>query len=50
MAEIFSDIPEALENTQEIVDKVEIYDIDSGPIMPKFPIPEEFGTEESYRD
>ena len=50
MAEIFSDIPEALENTQEIVDKVEIYDIDSGPIMPKFPIPEEFGTEESYRE
>ena len=49
MAEIFSDIPEALENTQEIVDKVEIYDIDSGPLMPKFPIPEEFGTEEGYR-
>ena len=49
MEAIFSDIPEALENTQEIVDKVEIYDIDSGPLMPKFPIPEEFGTEESYR-
>ncbi|MCQ2347267.1 MAG: DNA polymerase III subunit alpha [Paludibacteraceae bacterium] len=48
MAAIFSDIPEALENTQEIVDKVEIYDIDSDPIMPKFPIPEEFGTEETY--
>ncbi|MCQ2345606.1 MAG: DNA polymerase III subunit alpha [Paludibacteraceae bacterium] len=48
MAEIFSDIPEALENTQEIVDKVEVYDIDSDPIMPKFPIPEDFGTEESY--
>ena len=49
MEAIFSDIPEALENTQEIVDKVEVYDIDSGPLMPKFPIPEEFGTEESYR-
>ena len=49
MANIFSDIPEALENTLEIMDKVEIYDIDSGPLMPKFPIPEEFGTEESYR-
>ena len=49
MTEIFSDIPEALANTQEIVDKVEIYDIDSGPIMPKFPIPEEFGTEDNYR-
>ena len=50
MAAIFSDIPEALENTQEIVDKIEVYDIDSGPLMPKFPIPEEFGTEESYRE
>ncbi len=49
MEAIFSDIPEALENTQEIVEKVEVYDIDSGPLMPKFPIPEEFGTEESYR-
>ncbi len=49
MAQIFSDLPEALANTQEIVDKVEVYDIDSAPIMPLFPIPEEFGTEEEYR-
>ena len=49
MAAIFSDLPEALENTQEIVDKVELYDIDSAPIMPLFPIPEDFGTEEEYR-
>lgn len=48
MAAIFQDLPEALANTQEIADKVEIYDIDSGPIMPKFPIPESFGTEEQY--
>ena len=50
MAEIFSDIPEALENTQEIVDKIEIYDIDHGPIMPKFDIPADFGKEEDYPD
>ena len=49
MGRIFSDHPEALENTQEIVDKVETYSIDSDPIMPKFPIPEDFGTEEEYR-
>ena len=48
MGAIFSDLPEALENTQEIVDKVETYSIDSDPIMPVFPIPEEFGTEEVY--
>ena len=49
MLAIFSDLPEALENTMEIAEKVEVYDIDSGPIMPKFPIPEVFGTEEEYR-
>ena len=46
---IFSDVPEALRNTVEIADKVEFYSIDSGPIMPTFAIPEDFGTEESYR-
>lgn len=50
MAEIFKDLPEAIENTQEIVDKVESYSIESGPIMPKFDIPESFGTEERYRE
>ena len=50
MGRIFSDVPFALENTQEIVDKVENYSIDSDPIMPVFPIPEEFGTEEEYRE
>lgn len=49
MNEIFADIPEALSNTLEILDKVEIYSIDHGPIMPFFPIPEEFGTEEQWR-
>ena len=50
MAAIFSDIPEALENTQEIVNKVELYDIDHSPIMPKFDIPASFGKEEDYPD
>ena len=49
MAAIFADIPEALENTREIVDKVEEFSIDSDPIMPVFPIPAEFGSEEEYR-
>lgn len=49
MAAIFSDLPEAIANTQEVVDKVENYSIDSDPIMPVFPIPAEFGTEEEYR-
>ena len=50
MYEIFQDIPEALENTQEIVGKVEIYDIDHKPYMPKFDIPASFGNESDYPD
>uniref|UniRef100_UPI00402A24A3 DNA polymerase III subunit alpha n=1 Tax=Leyella stercorea TaxID=363265 RepID=UPI00402A24A3 len=49
MNEIFADVPEALSNTLEILDKVETYSIDHSPIMPFFPIPEEFGTEEETR-
>ncbi len=49
MEAIFSDIPEALENTMEIADKVEVYSINSDPIMPVFNIPESFGSEAEYR-
>jgi DNA polymerase-3 subunit alpha len=48
MAAIFSDMPEVLENTMEIADKVEPYSIESPPIMPKFDIPASFGTEEEW--
>ena len=44
-----ADYPEALANTVAICDKVEFYSIDHAPIMPVFPIPTEFGTEEEYR-
>ena len=49
MNEVFGDVPEALANTCEILDKIEIYSIDHDPIMPFFPIPEDFGTEEQWR-
>ena len=49
MEALFADLPEALANTQEIVDKVEVYSINSDPIMPVFPIPESFGSEAEYR-
>ena len=49
MNEVFADVPEALANTQEIVDKVEFYNIEHDPIMPFFPIPESFGKEEEWR-
>lgn len=49
MNEVFSDVPEALSNTLDILNKVEIYSIDHNAIMPFFPIPESFGTEELWR-
>ena len=49
MNDIFSDVPEALSNTLEILDKVELYSLDNDPIMPFFPIPESFGTEDEWR-
>lgn len=49
MNELFADVPDALSNTLEVLDKVEYYSIDHPPIMPTFAIPAEFGTEEEYR-
>ncbi|MDR1755522.1 MAG: DNA polymerase III subunit alpha [Culturomica sp.] len=49
MAGLFRDMPQVIENTQEITDKIEEYPLDSDPVMPIFPIPETFDTEENYR-
>ncbi|MBR0433989.1 MAG: DNA polymerase III subunit alpha [Bacteroidaceae bacterium] len=48
MNDIFADVPEALRNTLEVLNKVETYSIDHAPIMPNFAIPKSFGTEEEY--
>ncbi len=48
MEAIFSDIPEVLTNTLEIADKIEVYDINSKPLMPKFPLPEGFANDGEY--
>ena len=45
---VFADIPEALQNTNEILDKVEIYSIDHSPILPDFPLPDGFKDEDEY--
>jgi len=50
MNDIFSDVPEAMANTVEILNKIETYSLDADPIMPFFPIPESFGTEEEWRN
>jgi DNA polymerase-3 subunit alpha len=50
MNEVFSDLPETLTNTLDILNKVEVYNIEHEPIMPFFPIPEEFGTEAQWHE
>lgn len=49
MNQVFADVPEALANTIEVCNKVSEYNIDHAPIMPNFPIPEDFGSEDEYR-
>ncbi|MBN2805037.1 MAG: DNA polymerase III subunit alpha, partial [Prolixibacteraceae bacterium] len=48
MNELFADVPEALENTAALSAKVEVYELDSAPIMPEFPIPKDFATWDDY--
>lgn len=48
MAALFPDHPEVISNTLEVASKVEFYDIDSGHILPIFPIPEEFPDSDEY--
>lgn len=46
MAALFPDLPEALETTLEIADKVEVYQLEHKPLMPNFPLPEDFVIDE----
>ena len=48
MSKIFSDVPEAMETTLEICNKVEFYSIDHGPILPNFPKPPQFENDDDY--
>jgi DNA polymerase III subunit alpha len=42
MTQLFSHIPEAIDNTNEIVDKVETLSLKKDILLPNFPIPENF--------
>ncbi len=48
MAELFSDVPEAISNTAEIVEKVENYKIKRDILLPIFPLPQGFDNEDDY--
>ncbi len=48
MNDVFGDLPEALANTNEVLDKVEFYSIDHKPILPNFPLPDGFTDNNEY--
>ncbi|MBP6456606.1 MAG: DNA polymerase III subunit alpha, partial [Chitinophagaceae bacterium] len=48
MAKIFKDLPQALDNTNEIVDKIELINITNDLLLPNFPTPPEFKDQFDY--
>lgn len=50
MKALFKDIPEAITNIQEVVGKIEMYDLAREVLLPKFDIPKEFQVDEDAKD
>ena len=50
MKQLFTDLPEAIINIQEVIDKVEPYSLYRDVLLPKYDIPEEFVVEEDEAD
>lgn len=48
MLEIFPELPQALENTLEIADKVEVIDLKKKVMLPNFPLPQPFSDADEY--
>jgi DNA polymerase III subunit alpha len=48
METLFSDVPQALDNTNEIVDKVSTPNLKRDILLPNFPLPSEFKTADDY--
>ena len=44
MIQLFQDIPQSIDNTNEIVDKIEVLNLKKDILLPAFPIPKEFQT------
>ncbi|WP_435136739.1 DNA polymerase III subunit alpha [Formosa sp. A9] len=50
MKALFKDVPEAISNIQEILDKVEPFELARDVLLPKFDIPEQFQHEDDLKD
>ncbi len=45
---LFSDIPEAIDNTMEIASKVDLLNLTRDVVLPAFPLPPKFTTQDAY--
>jgi len=48
MSEVFKDLPEAIDNTNEIVDKVELLNLKRDILLPHFTVPANYKTQDEY--
>ncbi|MFC2114520.1 DNA polymerase III subunit alpha [Bacteroidota bacterium] len=48
MKELFSDIPEAIENISEVINKIEDFDLTRDVILPVYPLPDGFSDPDEY--
>jgi DNA polymerase-3 subunit alpha len=48
MSAAFTELQHALDNTNEIIDKVEVLDLNRDILLPHFPLPKEFASQEAY--
>ncbi|MBE7169665.1 MAG: DNA polymerase III subunit alpha [Williamsia sp.] len=48
MSQVFHDLPESLDNTNEVVDKIELLDLKRDILLPHFPVPKEFSSQDAY--
>ena len=48
MKTLFHDVPEAITNIQEVVDKIEVFQLAREVLLPKFDIPSTFKNEDDY--
>jgi len=48
MSKVFHDLPEALDNTNEIVDKVDLLNLKREILLPFFQVPKEFSSQDEY--
>ncbi|HSV12156.1 MAG TPA: DNA polymerase III subunit alpha, partial [Hanamia sp.] len=48
MLSAFEDLPHALDNTNEVIDKIDVLDLKRDILIPHFPVPKEFANQEAY--